>query len=913
MPSQKGKFARRSVSGNNTAPSSQPSLSSNLTSNIEEVPVSESPSREEKGSETESRLEKAESSDPVNASTINTESLKFSTKDTVTEPEFDEYLENITKRAQKLNEEMAKPSTPSMNLPQSSSDFGARPDTALSEAEIHQKSFKASSPQTVGLPDPTMAQLGPDQAHNNEHNALSSDHHNHHHRQPSHNPETSYYDNDSFDEDIYGYYADSDDNDLKEEEKEEDLFKSPLDNVSATSNNPSLPVAESVAAPVVAPVVAPVDEAKQFNPSNVSTPSSLDKTGLSPPTASSVEHLKNNPSISHESITTADFFSSSSKAASPIPQQKSSTFDPVSKSDNSISPAESSFSSHAPLKPPLPTSNYEDSDNESIKKTDTSSYGRWKPIEPINSAESKPSEVVPLESSHEESKLAEPEASQSHSIEAMPFKAPTDPQVGYPESDIGGTSPEMARPRPPIPKSGYASDSDTDLTLKTTEASYGKSQPASKLSENYSADTFDSLLLETTNSQQINRAVPSINVQAVSQDDQSNRTPTTQSDLEHDIMKSFESSGRSIPAPIIASSNKEEASLHSEYSLPNSPALPDPEIAALYRDNSHFLTRPLSQLVDDFPATQPLSPQRSRELNTVRSLDGVLEGVAEKEEEDSQEGKVKRIDSNSSWETQLDALSTSKPINIEEVSEGIVNPKNPSRTPALERAASGSSLSDLSPVTSQTTSANNDRSSKYMSMILCDNDNTPEPSHESYMQNKDSEQYDYLNRHGTVATTIINPLGSAANETTATIVPTRSVPDKLNRPPEFDFRAILTKPHSEDRKKAFEQARRTQAEYNSGLDTWLEQVSAQMDPATLRSLGVVTAPTAGSHAKPAVPIQKSSTIFSTSSLKPKGSLKPSVIKQGIAGKLSISKVGEKSTGAASRLFAKGRKFMKSDK
>jgi hypothetical protein len=900
LPSQKDKISRRSVSGNDTAPSSQPLLPSSSTSNAEGVSVSELASKDEKGTETESRLEKIESPDSANARIINTEPSKLPTKATINEPEFDEYMENITKRAQKLNEEMSKPSTPSMDQPESLSNLGVRQDTALSESKMHQKSSETSSPQAVDLSESTMAQLGPDQAHINDHNASSSGHHNHHRRQASHNAESSYYDNDSFDEDIYGYYADSDNNDTKEEEeeeeKEEDLFKSSLDHVQATSYNSSPPATESVA--------ASGDEARQIKSSIVS----------SLPTNSSVGPLKDNPSISHDSSTTStDFSSLSFKAESPFPQQNSLPFDPISKSDNSISPAEPSFSSHSPLKPPLPTSNYEDSDNESIKKTETPSYGRWKPIEPINSVESKPNELLPPESSLDESKVVESKASESHSIEAMPFKAPTDSRVSQLESVTGKESLEMARPRPPIPTSSYASDSDTDLALKTATASYGKSQPASKISENHSADTFGSSLLETTNSQQTNRAVPSINVQAVSQDDRSSDTPTTQSDLEQDIMKSFESSGRNIPAPIIAPSNKEEASSRSEYSLPNSPAVPDPEIAALYRDNSHFLTRPLSQLVDDFPATQPLSPQKSRDLNTVRSLDGVLEGDVEKEEEDFQDSKLKRIDSNSSWETQLDVLSTSKPVNVEEISEGIVNPKNPSRTPALERIASCSSLSDLSPVTSQTMSTNNDKSSKYMSMILNDNDSASTPSHELYMKNKELEQYDYLNRHGTLATTIINPLGSTANETTATIVPVRSVPDKFNRPPEFDFRAILTKPHSEDRKKAFEQARHTQAEYNSGLETWLEQVSAQMDPATLKSLGVVTTPTPGLHAKPVVPIQKSSTIFSTSSLKPKGSLKPSVLKQGIAGKLSISKVGEKSSGAASRLFAKGRKFMKSDK
>lgn len=50
-----------------------------------------------------------------------------------------------------------------------------------------------------------------------------------------------------------------------------------------------------------------------------------------------------------------------------------------------------------------------------------------------------------------------------------------------------------------------------------------------------------------------------------------------------------------------------------------------------------------------------------------------------------------------------------------------------------------------------------------------------------------------------------------------------SVGSKLNRPPVFDFRELLSHPNSEDRRNAFHRARVNEFEYNSGINTWLER------------------------------------------------------------------------------------------
>lgn len=885
LPSQTRKFNSSSVSGQDTTPSSQSSIVSSLDPGVTLTPVNESNQKVENVAETNLNAEKYSVTNSVTSNEISNEQKTITSATTVNEPEFNEYMENITKRAQKLNEEISKPSTPILSeksTPDSthaplSSHVKDKQDPALVNPEISEKSFKVSLLQPIDDPVSKIIQSEPVSSEINEHNSAHSG--NHHHRHTSHGMEGSYYDNDSFDEDIYGYYADSDDNGNQEKE---DLMKSSLDHAPNTSDKPISSITEPVS-----PVTGQTEQTKSLFASTVSN---LNKNNTVLASVSSIDS-KDKSSTFNDSNSSGESSFQSPKIALPLVQQPRSTIGSIATSPelHSLS-AEPASATHTFVKPPIPTSSYADSDNESINKVDESSFGKWKPIEPIKSIDSK---VDGNEFIEKSVKIPEPIHSQpnqsNHTI---------DKQLN-----------EITLSRPPIPTSSYASDSDTDLS-KITSSKYEMTQPGFKVSDNHDTGVSSP---EITYSQQEKNIVSPIDVQFgshSSEDDKSTGIPTAQSALEKDIMKSFENSGykNNAPIPIIATSHNEPVITSSQYSLPNSPAVPDPEIAALYRDNSHFLTRPLSQLVDDFPTTQPLSPQRSRELPPIRSLDEVLEG--NDEEELFEDNQLKRTDSSSSWETQLNASTNSRNIEPEETSDIILNPKNPSRGPVLERTSSSNSLSNLTPVTSRTESTNTEKSPRYTSMILNDKDVESAPSHESVMKNRDSGNYDYLNRHGTLATTIINPI---ANETTSTIVPNHPVHDKLISPPEFDFSAILTKPRSEDRKKAFDEARHKQAEYKSGLETWLEQVSAQMEPNTLRSLGVVTMPTPASHAKPAAPIQKSSTIFSASSLKPKGSLKPSVIKQGIAGKLSISKVSEKSSGAASRLFAKGRKLMKSDK
>lgn len=889
LPSQTRKFNSSSVSGQDTIPSSKSSIVSSLDPGVALTTASESNQKLQKVAETNLNVEKYPVTNSITSNETSNEPKTISSVTTVNEPEFNEYMENITKRAQKLNEEISKPSAPSSgekSIPDSahaplSPNLRDKQDPALSSLEISENSIKVPLSQSIDDPIPNIIQSEPVNSKINEHNSAHSG--NHHHRHTSHNVEGSYYDNDSFDEDIYGYYADSDDNDNQEKE---DLFKSSLDHDPNTSDKPIASIKE--------PVSPVAGQAEQTKPGFASTVSNSNTNEPVQPSVSSIDSKDNSRTINESNDASGESSFKSSKIASPLMQQLKSTIDSIATSpEPSPLPAEPALATHTFVKPPIPTSSYADSDNESINKVDESSYGKWKSIEPIKSRDFKLDENEFIET--KSVKIPEPTNSQPNQ-----FNHTTDKQLN-----------ETTLSRPPIPTSSNASDSDTDLS-KIASSKYEMTQPGFKVSDNHSTGVSSPKI---TYSQQEKNIVSPIDVQFgshSSEDDKSSSTPTAQSALEKDIMKSFENSGykTNAPIPIIATSHNEPVITSSEYSLPNSPAVPDPEIAALYRDNSHFLTRPLSQLIDDFPATQPLSPQRSRELPPIRSLDEVLEGNDEDEEEMFEDNQLKRTDSSSSWETQLNASTNSRNIEPEESSDIILNPKNPSRGPVLEQASSTNSLSNLSPVSSRAESTNTEKSPKYMSMILNDKDVESAPSHESVMKNRDSGNYDYLNRHGTLATTIINPM---ANETTSTIVPDHPVHDKLISPPEFDFSAILTKPRSEDRKKAFDEARHKQAEYKSGLETWLEQVSAQMEPNTLRSLGVVTMPTPASHAKPAAPIQKSSTIFSASSLKPKGSLKPSVLKQGIAGKLSISKVGEKSSGAASRLFAKGRKLMKSDK
>lgn len=448
-------------------------------------------------------------------------------------------------------------------------------------------------------------------------------------------------------------------------------------------------------------------------------------------------------------------------------------------------------------------------------------------------------------------------------------------------------------------------------------------------------------------------SVPQIQIQSNSstadsdtENSNSALTPTTQqNNLEKDIMKSFHenrsksqntTTANSIPAPLtqVPSAHLE---LRKDESLPASPAVLDPEIAALYKNTTHFLTRPISQIGDDgvFSQTRPLSTNaHSREPSWGPVNEDLNDKTAETE---PQAESLKRASVSSYWDSDSDVDDDVKEserrereqqremdAEREQQSEQISMPKNPARTPMLEDDTEeiferGSTENDRAEVSSK---------KEKFSMLLSDSESSlSEPSDLASVSKRDSEvdgKYDYLARHGTTATTIVTPtmsktstMGGLSPAISANPAPSYSTePDKvserLNRAPVFDFRAILTKPRSEDRRAAFDDARRREVEYDCGLETWLATISSNTG-----AVGIITQPTinkmppvSGHSRKPS--FSKTSTF--THSLP--SAFKPTAIKSGITSKLNnihVGRVGEKSSSAAKGFFARSKKFIKSDK
>lgn len=398
---------------------------------------------------------------------------------------------------------------------------------------------------------------------------------------------------------------------------------------------------------------------------------------------------------------------------------------------------------------------------------------------------------------------------------------------------------------------------------------------------------------------------------ATGSDSPSALTPTTQQhNLENDIMKSFQTS-RSVsasvpketPAPLKLTHETED---RAEDTLPSTPAVPDPEIAALYQNTTHFLNRPISTIEDSKTA----SPGKASQTN---------------DDDDEEEGDLHKTSSRNSWDSDSDdGLTESErrekeqqyEMDLEESerrereqqremdlendeSQQITMPKNPARTPLVEDDSS-----------SFTTNKSNKNAHK--SMILSDDDvdgsDQSDVGSLSGSKKEKNDKYDHLERHGTTATTIVTPLQPLAPSYTNSFASQSMKPD-ANRAPTFDFRAILTKPRSEDRRAAFDDARRREAEYEGGLDTWLAAISS-----TTGATGIITQPSKATHHN--APTRRASTSFSkatTFTQNIPSALKPTALKHGLTGKINVGRVSEKSSSVAKGLFARGKKFIKSDK
>lgn len=822
-----------------------------------------------------------------------------------TSSQFDNYMQDITKRAQKVNSEISdsqrsspikpKPSTPEVpevySTPEPQCDVKEQLPLHPTAQAVKEKTISPASVQDVKvtspmpaydpkekavsqasdfkeeiLPQPTTVKekdLPKDATFDETSHVLKS--------QKSHSEEDN-----SFDDDIYEYYAD-------EASDEEDLYKSSHDDAS---NNPQLlaksqpvliePSSSSVVktASIEKPVETKADEddAYSFKSAISSREPVSSLINSSAGLVARPHAAAQSDSSTAKEIDTAQKYSGSAVTPTLVSKPFETTA-PLAKSpiiprelspDQFATPTMGSTASLISKSPELKTQSTANTWDEKVTPAFTSTS-----LNPqtYNTA------TAPLAKSPRASPAPFTAISQSSATgffssfptEAVPEKAtPTNNTSSF----------DQWRPVPEATKAGgYKSH------VKTPESSG---------SEKSFSEAVPSIQVQTPGTAERGQFVES---------NDGLDTNKQQTALEKDIMKSF-SASRSSPARVstppslsfAAENNKSTA----EYDVPSSPAVPDPEIAALYRDTSHFLTRPFSQVVDDFPSTQPLSPQRSLEpSSTVGEIVAKETEYYTSLEAGNDKNELEPVSSNSSWDSHN---STSVKDDLHQ-DDSITMPKNPSRAVAEEegeRSRSASPVSDISPVTSN--SEPKPEPVKFKSLILDDADIAPTTSNDSKASSP--SKYDYLARSGTTATTIVNHFNKPLP------------PTKLSPPPAFDFRAILTKPRSEDRKKAFDDAREREVSYDCGLETWLQQVAERTGTTQpmMYKASTIT-PKASQH------VRKSSTGFSptfSSSLKP-STLVPSSLKQGIAGKLHIGRVGEKSTSAAKGLFARGKKLMKSDK
>lgn len=434
--------------------------------------------------------------------------------------------------------------------------------------------------------------------------------------------------------------------------------------------------------------------------------------------------------------------------------------------------------------------------------------------------------------------------------------------------------------------------------------------------------------------------------------DDSNETPVTaeQNALERQIMKSFSgSSSQNLPSgraqsPDISqqtqnySSETPSASIHTTQlrtptlsydngltpqaiQSPVSPTVPDPVVAELYRDSSKLLSRPISQLITTgIPQTQPLNSSNRSVSNS---------SIVENQKEGDNGALAPAFDYNDKKETELsiDNMSNNQEqsttsYSMPPVPKVVVNGDNPkldttndSHSHSHSRSPSRSTLSS--------TLEEDDRSS-----VKSYNKSPQEPSTHSRTNSfavksmivDSSPTISPVQSLRTPANRVISGEQIAKRRSSSLIIndPStfspkpvgrqQSLASLLNRPPVLDFQGILTRPRSVDRKTAFDLARQAQADYDSGLQTWILQVSASKDMKTiskssapipqsqknsgvLGTTGSIAANKVKHFAANSIQPRKLTSAFSEVSNKT----------HGLADKLHISGIGEKSSSAFSRL------------
>lgn len=293
----------------------------------------------------------------------------------------------------------------------------------------------------------------------------------------------------------------------------------------------------------------------------------------------------------------------------------------------------------------------------------------------------------------------------------------------------------------------------------------------------------------------------------------------------------------------------------STYQEPPSPSDPDPEIAALYQNTSHFLNRPVSSYEDDnLGIVEPLTTTKSKtSMESRKSVDNTGAHASEvspqsvidnSQEVEQDEAGFKGFDSDftetKTHEHSSSQLSTASSDEIK-------------RT----ESATGYTYRSTAPpdVTAEAKKAGDG----------CDAKTGP--------------PLKKTNTTSSVASS--TPVSAQAG--------TRSVGVVLNRPPQFDFTGALSKGNSENRRQLFEAAREKEASYTTGLVSWLAVISGENKASGVYQTGL-----------PPPPSKSEARLAAPSKTMAPGFIRPT----GHMAKEALGKVGEKSTKKAKGLFAK---------
>lgn len=350
----------------------------------------------------------------------------------------------------------------------------------------------------------------------------------------------------------------------------------------------------------------------------------------------------------------------------------------------------------------------------------------------------------------------------------------------------------------------------------------------------------------------------------------------------------------------VDNANKAGKPQSNQGAVPLTPMEPDPEIAELYQDSSHLLSRPVSQFLDPdsmIPQTQPLSPSRTPSSATTADtsksddtnrLEAWKEEHEKKELHEKEEPQERHItfdvDHNNDLSENSDSsdqLSTST-IDKDERSSSPVGHSRTASVGVKSLLLEGSP--PLTPVHSERTQSPPGKHIRKASLMSLKGI--------SLLGGKSQPKGPGVSRTGTL----------------------QSLSSRLNRPPIIDFQGVLSRPNSVDRKNVFDAAREAQSSYDSGLRTWLTQMTTESQRAlNLSQVSAAVQDTNGAAGKkPQFFRAATNSIPSLPASRKMTSALSEVSNKthGLANKLHINKVGGKSSNAAKGLFSKGRKFLK---